>query len=59
MKAGAQSSAHHIEFSSTSVSDRTTGYMDRFIKEATEIQLNTENFNRGSGFTISQAWYPV
>jgi len=39
--------------------DRATGYMDCLVKEAIKIQLNTENFNRDSGFTLRQAWYPA
>jgi hypothetical protein len=35
--------------------DKATGY----IKEAIEIRLNTKNFNRDSGITLSAAWYPV
>jgi hypothetical protein len=50
---------HRTDFSSTSVLDKTTGYMDCIVKEATEIQLNTGNFNRDNGFMWSQAWYPV
>jgi hypothetical protein len=33
--------------------------MDRLVKEATEIQLHTNNFNRDNGFMLSQAWYPL
>jgi hypothetical protein len=33
--------------------------MDRLIKEATEIQLNFNTFNRDGGFMLSWAWYPV
>jgi hypothetical protein len=50
---------HHIDFSSTSVLDKAAGYMDRLVKEAIEIRLNTRNFNREGGFTLGQAWYPV
>jgi hypothetical protein len=45
--------------SSTSVLDKTAGYMDRLMKEAIEIWLNTGNFNRDGGFMLSLAWYPV
>jgi hypothetical protein len=37
---------HRIDFSSTSVLDKTTGYMDRLVKEEIEIRLNTGNFNQ-------------
>jgi hypothetical protein len=50
---------HRIDFSSTSVLDKMTGYMDCLVKEAIEIRLNTGNFNREGGFMLSQAWYPV
>jgi hypothetical protein len=35
-----------------SVLNRISGYMDHLIKEVTEIHLNTNNFNRGSGFIL-------
>jgi hypothetical protein len=34
---------HHIDFSSTSVLDKTAGYMDCLMNEAIEIWLNTGN----------------
>jgi hypothetical protein len=40
-----------------SMLDKATGCMDRLMKEAIEIRLNTGNFNRG--FMLSRAWYPV
>jgi hypothetical protein len=46
---------HHIDFSSTSVLDKTTGYMDCLVKEATEIHLNTGKFNRDGSFMLSRA----
>jgi hypothetical protein len=51
--------SHRIDFSSTPVLEKTAGYMDRLVKEAIEIRLNTRNFNRDDGFTLSQSWYPV
>jgi hypothetical protein len=50
---------HHIEFSSTSILDKAAGYMDCLIKEAVEIRLNFNNFNRDCGFLLSRAWYAV
>jgi hypothetical protein len=32
--------------------------LNHLVKEATELRLNTENFNRGGGFTLNLAWYP-
>jgi hypothetical protein len=50
---------HNIDFSSTSIQDKVTGYMDSMIKEAVEIRLHPRNFNRDGGFTVSQSWYPM
>jgi len=33
--------------------------MDCLVKEASEMQLNTNNFIEDSGFILSQTWYPV
>ncbi|KDR16514.1 hypothetical protein L798_09949, partial [Zootermopsis nevadensis] len=37
---------HNIDFVNTTVLEKTTGYMDRKIKEAVEIKLHPNNFNR-------------
>ncbi|KAJ4427829.1 hypothetical protein ANN_25608 [Periplaneta americana] len=37
---------HKIDFSATSILDKTSGYWDLVIKEAIEIQLDGNNFNR-------------
>jgi hypothetical protein len=34
-------------------------YMDHLMKEATEIQLHPNNFNRDEGFSLSHTWCPV
>jgi hypothetical protein len=33
--------------------------MDRLVKEAMEIHLHPNNFNRDGDFTLSWAWQPV
>jgi hypothetical protein len=33
--------------------------MDRLVREAFEIRLHTENFNRDDGFNLSYAWRPI
>jgi hypothetical protein len=38
--------------------DRASGYMDRLVKEAIQIRLNQNYFNRDNGFTLSRAWNP-
>jgi hypothetical protein len=52
-------SGHNIDFSSVSILNKVTGFMDRIIKEAIEIRLHPRNFNTDGGFTLSCAWYPV
>lgn len=53
------STDHCINFSGTSILDRTSGYVDCLVKEANEIHLNKNNFNRDGGFILSQAWSPI
>jgi hypothetical protein len=50
---------HQIDISNITILDRTSGYMDRVIKEAIHIRLKKENFNRDNGFNLSRAWYPI
>jgi hypothetical protein len=52
-------SGHNIDFSSLSILNKASGFMDRIIKEAIEIRLHPKNFNRDSGFTLSCAWNRV
>jgi hypothetical protein len=33
--------------------------VDRLVKEAIQIRLNQNNFNRDNGFTLSWAWNPL
>lgn len=33
--------------------------MGRLVKEATEIGLHSNNFNRDNGFMLSQSWNPL
>jgi hypothetical protein len=43
----------NIDFNNTSIMDKATAYMYRAIKEAIEITLHSNNFNRHLGFTVS------
>ena len=55
------STGHCIDFSGTSILDRTSGYVDRVVKEEIEIlvHLNKKNFNIDGGFILSQSWSPI
>ncbi|KAJ4429872.1 hypothetical protein ANN_22076 [Periplaneta americana] len=50
---------HKIDFSATTILDKTSGYWDLVIKEAIEIQLDGNNFNRDGGLQLSTAWKPA
>jgi hypothetical protein len=50
---------HRIDFSSTIVLARTSGYMDCLVKEAIGIRLSNKNINRDDGLMLSQVWNPV
>jgi len=51
--------AHCIDFDGTSKLVMATTYMDHVVKEAIEIQLHPDNFNRNEGFNLSCAWCPL
>jgi hypothetical protein len=50
---------HQIDFSNITILDRTSGYMDRIVKEAIHKRMNKENFNRDKGFNLRRAWFPI
>jgi hypothetical protein len=50
---------HRIDFDGTSKLRPATRYMDRLVREAIEIRLHTNNFNRDDGFNLSHAWRPI
>ena len=50
---------HHIGFDEARLIDRARNYCDRIGKEAIEIKLQPNNFNRDSGLHISKAWDPA
>lgn len=54
------SNRHNTGFSSTSILDKATGYIEcLLVQDATDIWLHPRNFNRDGGFNLSQSWYLV
>jgi predicted chitinase len=47
---------HSMKFSHIQRMVRVNGYTDSMVKEAIEIQLLRNNFNRDSGFMLSEMW---
>ena len=50
---------HHIGFNEARLINRATNYWDRIRREAIEIKLQPNNFNRDSGLHISKVWDPA
>jgi hypothetical protein len=49
----------HIQFHNTSILVTKTQYMDRIVREATEIELHPNDVNREVGFCLSKSWKPL
>jgi len=47
------SMGHCMDFNGTYILHRTSGNVDRLVKEAIEIHLNKNNLNRNGGFILS------
>jgi hypothetical protein len=51
-------SGHSIKFQETEVLANTSGYMDQFVKDTTELRLHPDSIKREEGFKLSKAWNP-
>jgi hypothetical protein len=50
---------HRIQFHNSSILSTTTRYMNRFVREAIEIELHPYNLNGEGGLCFNKSWKPL